>query len=249
MKATNFYLALSVAPFAICAPVPISGGAAHPPATVPSTRPRHALPRFIHFGPDVDDDDGIPEVEIDNRAYTPSATEDPTEVLASRRPLVTEYLMALSEEKEEAVEHSPTPATKASAWSRWNRKYGSAAATSQQQLSTGQHENDFISIAEMEVIVPAVQYRRPCHTYLPKEYNDMMVILLAVVFLLVVVSVETWGTLSHRLSCSLRQEGVIRLDGEKDSTVITSQKGTLSIQADPETLALLAKGESSSLGR
>ena len=60
------------------------------------------------------------------------------------------------------------------------------------------HENDgeFISIAEMEIIVPGVaqRTRMPCEraTYLSREHSDMIIICLAVIFLLVVVVLETF---------------------------------------------------------
>ena len=60
------------------------------------------------------------------------------------------------------------------------------------------HENDaeFISVAEMEIIVPGVaqRMRMPCEraTYLSREHSDMIIICLAVIFLLVVVVLETF---------------------------------------------------------
>ena len=112
------------------------------------------------------------------------------------------------------------------------------------------HEES-ISVAEMEIIVPVVaqRMRMPCEraTYLSREHSDMIIICLAVVFLLVVVVLETCGSFPSRYVVHLhfpslrflltlcdrsrRGAGEIRLEDEK-RTIGGGNASSLSIQAD-----------------
>lgn len=67
-------------------------------------------------------------------------------------------------------------------------------------------DEELISVAEMEIIVPVIGQQRmrmpPCgRVYLSREHSDMIIICLAVVFLLVVVVLETFGSVPDRYVC------------------------------------------------
>lgn len=70
-------------------------------------------------------------------------------------------------------------------------------------------DEDVLEISEADVEATLSSFARPgmpCHyAKQPRERNDMLVICLAASFLLVVVTVETWGSYKHR------RQGAIRL--------------------------------------
>lgn len=240
MRTTSLYLALSVVSLAICAPV-VSRSGSHPPATVPNSRPPHALPQIIHWGPDEDDDSF--ETSIDNRPITPTAGAEPSVVLQAPRPIITEYLMAISvkvEEKEKLKDQQ-------------GEEDREVALISKEDVSDTQptHGNEeFISVAEMEIIVPGIaqRTRMPCEraTYISREHSDMIIICLAVIFLLAVVVLETFPqryVIYYRIPVlpfffadlalrgrSRRASGEIRLEDEKGAAGSNSRG--LSIQAN-----------------
>ncbi|KAM7189782.1 hypothetical protein V8F20_010024 [Naviculisporaceae sp. PSN 640] len=211
MRSTSVYLALGFAPLALCVPVPLvlidtikpvistKPASQHPATTVLKGRPAHALPQIINWGPDEDDADF--ETVIDNKPITPSADADPTAVLQVPRPIVTEYLMAISgknpEEKEKVKEEIQGEEQQQRVLVLSPNQDGPVKPT--------EGEDDFISVGEMDIIVPVMSQRikiagsTPCNQqpkYLSREQSDMIIICLAVVFLFAVVLFETYGSFS-----------------------------------------------------
>ncbi|KAK0628649.1 hypothetical protein B0T17DRAFT_614541 [Bombardia bombarda] len=215
MKLSSAWLALACAPLAICAPLQQhvlakSGlesvsGAAHPPATVPRSRLKHALPEVITWNAEEDDDSSASsQAPFDNRPVTPSASARPEVVLASPHPLHTDYLLSLSVNRD-AVGKGGGPEEGV-------------------RLSKKEKEEAF-TISEMEAvltIMPVGTSRTgmPCHqTRMARERNDVLVIFLVVAFLAVVVVVELWGSLYRSARRIFSKEGTIRLANEKDAHI------------------------------
>lgn len=176
-----------LAPVVLCSPIPLvlAGdlqavlAAAHPPAPVAASRPEHALPEVV---PVQSGDAGAKETSIDNRPLTPSATAQPSAVLASHRPIVTEYLLSLT--------HRPRP---------W-RKIGSPAVVKLPADAVGAVGSS--SVAPMKMSIAAeevevlVRMGAPCyHIRLGPGNNDVLVVILIVVFLALVVVVEMFRRL------------------------------------------------------
>lgn len=219
----------------ICAPVPLvllnalepiypskTPGSQHPPASVASSRPPHALPHIIHWGPDEDDADF--ETVIDNKPMIPSADADPSIVLQAPRPIVTEYLMAISakshgekenkeEEKQNQQEEVREEITQTLFTGEEEQKQQLLVLPQKDDRPTRpdpahEAEDEFISVAEMDVILPVIAQRirltsgsTPCGQqakYLSREQSDIIIICLAVVFLFTVIVFETYGSLSRR---------------------------------------------------
>ncbi|KAK3693756.1 hypothetical protein B0T22DRAFT_49813 [Podospora appendiculata] len=193
----RLYLGVILAPLGNCVPIPpsmvyhvepVSNIPPYPPTMVPGPRPKHALPETIPDWADLEESASpSSQVPIDNMPFTPSAEAQPSAVLASPHPLETGYLLSLS--KHRKGEFRPESASR----SRWRDGKG--------------HEDaeEPLSITEMDVTVaipttPRLGGASPCYPYarLSREHNDMLVILLVAAFLLVVVTVETWGSLSRR---------------------------------------------------
>lgn len=264
MRTTTFYLALGIVPVALCAPVPLvlintiepvissNPVSQHPPTTVLKGRPAHALPQIINWGPD--EDDANFNTVIDNKPITPSADADPTVVLQAPRPIVTEYLMAISVKNREEKE-------KVEAQSEEQQQQQVLEISPKKNVPVGNTEGEdgFISVSEMDIIVPVMSQRikmtgSPCDQlpkYLSREQSDMIIVCLAAIFLFAVVLLETWGSFSRYVPPCLsffasflpfqptniasyrRREGAIRLDGEKCETQKTATRN-LSIQADEQ---------------
>ncbi|KAK3336167.1 hypothetical protein B0T19DRAFT_436965 [Cercophora scortea] len=214
----RLYLGVILAPLGSCAPIPpdmeyyaepvVSHVPPYPPTMVPGPRPKHALPETIPDWPDLEESassSSSSQVPIDNRPFTPSAEVEPSAVLAYPHPLETGYLLSLS--KHRKSEFRPDPAS----MSKWQDGNGHGDA------------EDSLSIAEMDVTVAIPTTQRlggvpPCHPYarLSREHNDMLVILLVAAFLLVVVAVETWGSLSRSMRRAFPRQGAIRLGDDED---------------------------------
>ncbi|KAM7192352.1 hypothetical protein V8F33_008365 [Rhypophila sp. PSN 637] len=269
MRKTSFCLALGIAPLALCAPVPLvlvdilepsfsKSGPQHPPASVLSSRPPHALPRVINWGPD--EDDANFETVIDNRPITPSADADPSVVLQAARPIVTDYLMAISVKKNQG-EKDGENAQKAGEGEQQKiivlpitaKKGPSTTKTHQTEGERGS-----ISVAEMDIIPVAPQRTMPCDQskFISREQSDIIIICLAVVFLFAVVLLETFGSFARRyVICSnidkkpsriwkvananelhhRRREGTIKLGDEKAAVEQSNSKPrTFSIEADQQ---------------
>ncbi|OIW31352.1 hypothetical protein CONLIGDRAFT_313644 [Coniochaeta ligniaria NRRL 30616] len=189
MRPTTTLIQLCIfAPVALCSPIPFVlvgdieavSGAAHPPAPVVASRPKHALPKVIVFG--FEEEDGQ-ETPIDNRPITPSTTAQPSVVLASPRPIATEYLLSLA--------HHP-----------WMRRKGGGPKLSKlpaevvaaiESSSTTQAEMGK-RVKEMEVPVSAGRIGMPCYyASLGRSRNDVLAISLIFIFVAVVVVVETFS--------------------------------------------------------
>ncbi|KAK4208681.1 hypothetical protein QBC37DRAFT_66840 [Rhypophila decipiens] len=235
MRTTSLCLALGIAPLALCAPVPLvlvdilepsisKSGPQHPPASVLSSRPPHALPRVINWGPD--EDDANFETVIDNRPITPSADADPSVVLQAPRPIVTDYLMAISVKKNQGEKDG--------------EQVQKAGEGEQQKIivlpiiakkgpsTTKAHQTE----GEEEPISVAPQRTMPCDQskFISREQSDIIIICLAVVFLFAVVLLETFGSFARR-----RREGAIKLEDEKAAVEQSNSKpGSLSVQADQQ---------------
>lgn len=84
---------------------------------------------------------------------------------------------------------------------------------------------DMFELTDMDLAIAIPTAARPCqHARASREHNDVLVVVLAVAFLLIVLTVETWGSLSRSVRRILLKQGAIRLDEE-------TPKEPLSIQA------------------
>lgn len=186
--ATTLIKLYLLAPVALCSPIPFVlvgdleavSGAAHPPAPVAASRPKHALPEVIVFN--FEEEDGR-EAPIDNRPITPSGTAEPSVVLASARPITTEYLLSLA--------HHP-----------WMRRKGGGSKLSKlpveavaavESSSMTQMEMG-MEVKEVEVPVSVARIGMPCyHARLGGGHNDVLAVTLIFIFVAVVVLVETFS--------------------------------------------------------
>lgn len=182
-----------MAPVALCSPIPMvlvtdlgaAAVAAHPPAHVAPLRPTHALPETIILQLEEDEDED--QVTIDNRPITPSSTADSSAVLAAPRPLSTEYLLSLSKHP----------------WAR--RKGGSAGVASKLsnppadavvvvKSSMTQMEMGIVTEETDGVPVTLSRIGMPCHyARRARGHNDVIAVSLIIVFVAVVVVVETFS--------------------------------------------------------
>ncbi len=177
-----------LAPVALCSPIPFVlvgdleavSGAAHPPAPVAAFRPQHALPEVIFFDLEEEDGQGVP---IDNRPMTPSATAQPSVVLASPRPITTEYLLSLAHHpwmrrKGEGLKLSKVPAEAVAA----------VESSSMTQMEIG------AGAEEMDVPISVARIGMPCYyARLGRGQNDVLAVSLIFIFVAVVVVVETFS--------------------------------------------------------
>lgn len=87
-------------------------------------------------------------------------------------------------------------------------------------------EEDVLEVSEADIEAALSSFARPgmpcTYTRQPRDGNDMLIIYLAASFLLVVVTVETWGSYKRR------RQGAIRLGEEGTSPQHQS------VRADPE---------------
>lgn len=187
MRPTTALIHLSLlTPAALCSPIPFVlvgdleavSGAAHPPAPVAASRPEHALPKIIVF--ELEEEEDGQEAPIDNRPVTPSATAQPSVVLASPRPITTEYLLSLA--------HHP-----------WMRRKGGGGGSKLSKLpaqAVAAVESSSITQMEMgvEVSVPVGRTGMPCYyARLGRGHNDVLAVSLIIIFVAVVVAVETFS--------------------------------------------------------
>lgn len=172
-------------PVALCSPIPFVlvgdleavSGAAHPPAPVAASRPEHALPEIIVF--ELEEEEDGQEAPIDNRPVTPSATAQPSVVLASPRPITTEYLLSLA--------HHPWIRRKGGGGSKLSKLPAQAVAAV---------ESSSITQMEMgvEVSAPVARTGMPCYyASLGRGHNDVLAVSLIFIFVAVVVAVETFS--------------------------------------------------------
>jgi hypothetical protein len=160
-------------------------GAAHPPAPVAPSRPKHALPETIVFNPEGEDGQFTP---IDNRPMTPSATAQPSVVLASSRPISTQYLLSLTQ-------HPSTRRKGANRGGRRLIKLPADAIAAVHSSSMTQMEMGMGMEAEAEDVPVAVaRIGMPCYyARLTRGHNDVLVVTLVFIFAAVVVLVETFS--------------------------------------------------------
>ncbi|KAK3363457.1 hypothetical protein B0T25DRAFT_42162 [Lasiosphaeria hispida] len=160
---------------------------------MPKTRWRLRRPKFV---PDVlfldDDADEIPS---NNRPATLSESTPASEAPAIPRPIPTDYLLLVESDGKEGVTREET--------------------TSYDITPLG--GDDVFDVTELDITIgiPSTSLGVPCqYARLSRERNDVLVVCLAVAFLLVVLTVETWGSLCRSARQSLRKEGAIRLEEE-----------------------------------
>ncbi|KAK0717123.1 hypothetical protein B0T26DRAFT_281901 [Lasiosphaeria miniovina] len=195
MKPRSLYLALGLVPTALCAPVPavLVEGIETAPETsalaqaLSRFHPKHS---FFRSAPEVVGESAPSPAPFDNRPFTPTASDKPSDVLALPRPIATDYLLSATSD---------------------GKSHGSAAAT------PGSDADDSFTITEMEVTVGIPSQGMPCRrARLSRDRNDMLAVLLAVTFLAVVVMVETWASVCRSARYLFCRQGAIRL--EEDST-------------------------------
>ncbi|KAK3367043.1 hypothetical protein B0T24DRAFT_379115 [Lasiosphaeria ovina] len=178
MKPRSLYLALGLVPTALCAPVPAV--LVEDIETAPETSAlAQALSRFhpkhssFRSAPEVVGESAPSPTPFDNRPFTPTASDKPSDVLALPRPIATDYLLSSSPD---------------------GKSHGSATA------KPGPDTDDSLfTITEMEVTVGIPSQGIPCRrARLSRDRNDMLAVLLAVTFLAVVIMVETWTSVCRR---------------------------------------------------
>jgi len=253
MKPSSIYIALHVVAVALGAPVPpyqfhnLDVGAlvpSRPPSAAPAT-PETARPRWRHGYPKL-----APEVLIlggdvpfDSRPWSPSQPAEP----ARERLLTTSHLLSHQLNTNTAPAEQPDH----------RRDDPKDAADQQRRLDLEADSVEFeISDMDMGIAIPS-RLGTPCrYARLSRERNDVLVVLLAVAFLLVVLVVEAWATICQRLvlvlggatlgcamltvESSARQilgwQGVIRLEDDDTDQPETWQRQPLSIQACGELI-------------
>ncbi|KAK0729855.1 hypothetical protein B0H67DRAFT_638426 [Lasiosphaeris hirsuta] len=200
MKVSNLYLALQLAPLAMSAPVPFGLTKHTKPGShdtydykvMPKTTWRLRRPKFA---PDVlFFDDDADEIPLNNRPVTLSKSTPTSEALAIPRPIPTEYLLVIESDSNS----------------------GATSEKTSHDVSSLDGD-DLFDIAELDIAIgiPSARLGAPCqYARLSRERNDVLVVCLAVAFLLIVLTVETWGSLCRSARRSLRKEGAIRLEEE-----------------------------------
>jgi hypothetical protein len=175
-----------LAPLALCSPIPFVlvgdleaiSGAAHPPAPVAAFRSKHALPEVILFNSEDEDGQGPP---IDNKPITPSATAKPSVVLASPQPITTEYLLSLARHPWMRRKSGGLKLSKLTA-----EAVAAVESSSMTQLEMG------VDLDGMEVPVSVARIGMPCyHAGLGRGQNDVLAVSLIIIFVAVVLVVET----------------------------------------------------------
>jgi hypothetical protein len=129
---------------------------------------------------------------FNNIPWNPPRLTEPSKVLVTERPLATEYLLSLRPDANPGA----------------GVRKGEGSRPVRQRPDAQQHrmdvEAELFEVGEMEIAI-AIPSRTgtPCHyARLSRERNDVLVVFLAVAFLLVVLTVETWGSICRRLvSC------------------------------------------------
>lgn len=160
---------------------------AHPPAPV---RPGQD---------DIERAELADDIFIDNRPVRPSRTDDPSEVLAADRPVATSYLMSLTGHR-----YSKQKASHAKGPSDEDEDEDDvfviveAADIPEDALDAYRHS----SIAQMETGFRQHVVERigtvPCYQR-TQQRNDMIVIGSVILFVVVILLVETWDAMRERL--------------------------------------------------
>ncbi|KAK0655915.1 hypothetical protein B0T16DRAFT_384706 [Cercophora newfieldiana] len=167
------------------------------------------------------------DARIKNIPWNPPKPAEPSNVLASERPLTTEYLLS----------HRPLKTPGAGAREEEARRL--EPVRQQHRMET---ETELFEISEMEIAI-AIPSRMgtPCHyARLSRERNDMLVVFLAVAFLIVVLTVEAWGSICGRARSVFGCQGAIRLEDDEERAVAAHQP--LSIQASEDVSSLELPG-------
>ncbi|TPX10624.1 uncharacterized protein E0L32_008358 [Thyridium curvatum] len=164
------------------------------------------------------------EISIDNRPVRPSSTDDPSEVLAADRPVVTSYLMSLTGHNYRKQQPTPAKDPEDDIFVIID-----AADIPKEAVDAVRHS----SIAQMEVGVRQSVVQKlgkvPCYR-LTHQRNDMIVIGSVVLFVVVILLVETWDAMRESGRCLFgrHRQGQIRLDTEESAVI---EKRALSIKA------------------
>lgn len=171
-------------------------GASHLPTPVATAQPQHAIPETI---PEPGDKyERYPGYE--NSHMTPSSTMTPSQALDAHEPLETSYLLALNP---------------------WYR--GKAAAAAQDSSLAAKEMG--LGVEELEAM-EGKRIGMPCYyaRMARIERNDLLAVCLVLMFVVVVVFVETFASAKRFWS----KQGAIRLqdDGARETTQ------PLSVQAD-----------------
>ncbi|KAK4453478.1 hypothetical protein QBC34DRAFT_207668 [Podospora aff. communis PSN243] len=224
MKYTCLYLVAQLASLATSAPAPLHHFRSlearpwpqppHMEGTAPG-RWKFRLPKsapgdlFRHGGKE----DKPGHSMFNNVPWNPPKSAEPPHVLATERPVASEYLLL------------PKPKV-------------SGASVREGEAAAEQHRMDMqaelFEVSEMEIAI-AIPSRMgtPCHyARLSRERNDVLVVFLAVAFLLVVLTVETWETICSSVRKVFSRRGAIRLEDEED--VVIAVRQPLSIQASED---------------
>ncbi|KAB5517356.1 hypothetical protein GE09DRAFT_1262618 [Coniochaeta sp. 2T2.1] len=220
MRSTTLIPLYLLAPFALASPIPFvlvqdldaDSGPSHPPTHIPATRPKHALPEIIVFPIENDD------TPIDNRPITPSSTAQPSVVLASPRPIATEYLLS--------VTHHPFMSSRKGGGGGKVVKLPAEAVEAVEESSMTRMEMG-VGDADEAVVLPVAGGRMgmPCYrARLGKGNNDVLAVSLIFIFVAVVVFVETFSSLKRFFS----KRGAIRLEAEP----INEKQTPLSVRSD-----------------
>ncbi|KAB5528829.1 hypothetical protein GE09DRAFT_1228584 [Coniochaeta sp. 2T2.1] len=220
MRPTTLIPLYLLAPLTLASPIPFVlvqdleavSGAARPPTHVPATRPKHALPEIIVF-PIKNDD-----TPIDNRPITPSATAQPSVVLASPRPIATEYLLSLT--------HHPFMSSRKGGGAGKVVKLPAEAVEAIEDSSMTRMEMG-VGDADEAVVLPVAGGRMgmPCYrARLGRGNNDVLAVSLIFIFVAVVVFVETFSSLRRFFS----KRGAIRLEAGPS----TEKQTPLSVRSD-----------------
>lgn len=192
MKLDTLFLSFSLSHLAWCKPIILADSledvprslAAHPPAPVASSRPKHALPQTTFLDSTdahiIQDEDE--EQEIDNGPVTPSRTDQPSAVLAMDKPVSTKYLLALAR----GGSGRGPPASHAPEVSDEDTK--AIEASSIAQIETGTVVGSADAPAEMPSYYPSVTMSR----------GDMLLMGSVAIFLSLVVVVELLPKLARR---------------------------------------------------
>jgi len=156
------------------------------------------------------------DTQIKNIPWTPPKSAEPPNVLATERPLTTEYLLS----------HRPMKAPGAGA--RKGEVKRPEPARQHQQMEA---DAEFFEVSEMEIAIAIPSgMGRPCHyARLSRDRNDMLVVFAAVAFLLAVLAVETWGSICTSVGMVFGRRGAIRLEDEEDHVVVIRQPSSIQV--------------------
>lgn len=219
-----------MAPVALCSPLPMVlvsdleavAGAAHPPAPVAPSRPKHALPETIVFNPEDDEEDAALTV-FDNSPMTPAATAQPSAVLASSRPISTQYLLSLARHPWLAAVGKHRGG---GGGARLTKQLPADAIAAVETSSFTQAEMGMAREEDGRVEVAGIGM--PCHyARLTRNHNDVLAVVLIFIFAAVVVLVETFSSI-QRIFSRRTGAGPIRLHADTDR----QQRAPLSVRAE-----------------